>query len=271
MHLPADGTRGRRRRRDRALRLPAPRRPLVLTELLGGATLDRVAAVTTALVRRRTRARPMSAEPAAFPTVVDFDAAGADPPFDYPEYGSTRLRAPKEPLVIVPHTLSELTGPVYGDAALGELDNDLTRQHAGAPLGERIIVTGRVLGATASRCAGSSSRSGRRTPRAGTGTTSTRTTRRSTRTSPAPAVPDRRRRPVPVRHDQARRVPVGEPSERVAAESHPLLALRARFHRAARDADVLPGRPAVRPRPDLPVDPRRARPRAPGQPASTSR
>ena len=83
-------------------------------------------------------------------------AGGADPPFDYPEYGSTRLRAPKEPLVIVPATLSELTGPVYGESAVGELDNDLTRQHAGEPLGERIIVTGRVLGERRqARCAGS--------------------------------------------------------------------------------------------------------------------
>src|SRR6478736_1134670 len=87
----------------------------------------------------------MQPEPAAFPTSVDAERAGADPPFDYPEYGSTRLRAPKEPLVVIPHTLSELTGPAYGDAAIGELDNDLTRQYAGEPLGERIVVSGRVV------------------------------------------------------------------------------------------------------------------------------
>ena len=71
---------------------------------------------------------------------------GVDPPYLYPDYGSTRLRAPSEPLVVVAHTLSELTGPVYGESAIGELDADLTRQHAGEPLGERIVVTGRVLG-----------------------------------------------------------------------------------------------------------------------------
>ena len=38
----------------------------------------------------------------------------ADPPSLYPDYVGTRLRAPKQPLVIMPHTLSELTGPVYG-------------------------------------------------------------------------------------------------------------------------------------------------------------
>jgi protocatechuate 3,4-dioxygenase, beta subunit len=68
-----------------------------------------------------------------------------DPPWDFPDYRSTGLRAPKKPLVGLPLTPSELTGPVYGDDAVGELDHDLTRQHAGEPLGERIIVTGHVL------------------------------------------------------------------------------------------------------------------------------
>lgn len=67
-----------------------------------------------------------------------------DPPLDYPDYVGTRLRAPKKPLVLLPASLSELTGPVYGDGALRETDADLTRQHDGEPLGERIIVTGRV-------------------------------------------------------------------------------------------------------------------------------
>ena len=67
----------------------------------------------------------------------------------------------------------------------------------------------------------------------------------------------RRRRRLPLRHRQARRVPVGQPRERVAARAHPLLDLRAAVHPAARDADVLPRRPAVRIRPDLQL---RARP-----------
>lgn len=70
---------------------------------------------------------------------------GPHPPYLHPEYRSTRLRAPKRPLTIAPRTLSELTGPVYGHERAGALDNDLTRQHSGEPLGERIIVTGRVL------------------------------------------------------------------------------------------------------------------------------
>jgi protocatechuate 3,4-dioxygenase beta subunit len=68
-----------------------------------------------------------------------------DPPYLYPDYVATRLRTPKKPLVILPRTLSDTTGPAYGRGAVEELDHDLTRQHSGEPLGERIIVTGRVL------------------------------------------------------------------------------------------------------------------------------
>lgn len=67
------------------------------------------------------------------------------PPYLYPGYVGTRLRAPKEPLIILPKTLSDITGPVYGHRKPGELDNDLTRQHGGEPQGQKIIVHGRVL------------------------------------------------------------------------------------------------------------------------------
>jgi protocatechuate 3,4-dioxygenase beta subunit len=63
----------------------------------------------------------------------------------YEPYRSTVLRAPRQPLILLPHTLSEITGPVYGHSEVAENDSDLTRQHSGEPLGERIIVTGRVL------------------------------------------------------------------------------------------------------------------------------
>jgi protocatechuate 3,4-dioxygenase, beta subunit len=67
------------------------------------------------------------------------------PPYRYPAYVATRLRAPGRPLVPLPHTLTEATGPLLGQGRVGELDHDLTRQHAGEPLGERIIVQGRLL------------------------------------------------------------------------------------------------------------------------------
>jgi protocatechuate 3,4-dioxygenase beta subunit len=72
-------------------------------------------------------------------------ADNGQPPYLYPDYVATRLRAPKKPLIVLPKTLSDTTGPAYGRGPIGELDNDLTRQHEGEPLGERIIVTGRVL------------------------------------------------------------------------------------------------------------------------------
>ncbi len=72
------------------------------------------------------------------------DSKKDNAPFLVPAYKSTVLRAPKNPLIVIPHTLSELTGPVYGHNAIAEHDNDLTRQHAGEPLGERIIVHGHV-------------------------------------------------------------------------------------------------------------------------------
>jgi protocatechuate 3,4-dioxygenase beta subunit len=78
--------------------------------------------------------------------ITDYPLASlkAHPPYLAPAYVATRTRSPKRPLVILPHTLSELTGPVYGHASVDASDNDLTRQHAGEPLGQRIIVSGTV-------------------------------------------------------------------------------------------------------------------------------
>jgi protocatechuate 3,4-dioxygenase beta subunit len=67
------------------------------------------------------------------------------PALDDPGYRSTALRHPKRPLQPLVHTLTEVTGPLLGEGRVGELDHDLTRQHAGEPLGERIIVHGQVL------------------------------------------------------------------------------------------------------------------------------
>ena len=69
----------------------------------------------------------------------------SQPPVVYPEYQSNRLRAPAEPLRPLPQGLTEVTGPLLGEGRVAESDHDLTRQHAGEPQGQRIIVTGRVL------------------------------------------------------------------------------------------------------------------------------
>jgi len=60
-------------------------------------------------------------------------------------YRSTALRGPRKPLLVVPEKLWDLSGPAFGVDAVGDLDHDLTRQHDGEPIGERIVVTGRVL------------------------------------------------------------------------------------------------------------------------------
>jgi protocatechuate 3,4-dioxygenase, beta subunit len=72
-------------------------------------------------------------------------AAGVHPPLDTPAYRSTLLRAPKRPAVPMAQRLPEITGPLLGAERVTAADADLTTRHGGEPLGERIILTGRVL------------------------------------------------------------------------------------------------------------------------------
>jgi protocatechuate 3,4-dioxygenase beta subunit len=67
------------------------------------------------------------------------------PPSLWPAYGSTALRSPCHPLVRIPHTLTETTGPGDFERLMGPAMADLTRQHEAEPIGQRIIVSGRVL------------------------------------------------------------------------------------------------------------------------------
>jgi protocatechuate 3,4-dioxygenase beta subunit len=71
--------------------------------------------------------------------------AGVHPPLDYPGYRSTVLRAPHQPPVPLPQGLTEVTGPLLGAERVTAADADLTTRHDGEPIGERIILTGRVL------------------------------------------------------------------------------------------------------------------------------
>ena len=72
-------------------------------------------------------------------------AAGVHPPLNSPAYRSTALRAPTQPLVPLPQGLTEVTGPLLGAERVTAADADLTSGHPGEPLGERIIVSGRVM------------------------------------------------------------------------------------------------------------------------------
>lgn len=69
---------------------------------------------------------------------------GTQPPADHPDYRSTAKRHPKLPPVPLPTTLTEASGPVFSPARFPPLA-DLTRVRGKPALGERIIVTGRVL------------------------------------------------------------------------------------------------------------------------------
>jgi protocatechuate 3,4-dioxygenase, beta subunit len=77
--------------------------------------------------------------------IAGYRRENADPPYLYPDYVATRTRAPRRPLIPLAHTLSEVTGPVYGHERVSKLDHDLTRQDEGEPLGERMILHGRVV------------------------------------------------------------------------------------------------------------------------------
>lgn len=68
------------------------------------------------------------------------------PPLIYPDYRSTVFRGPKKPLVTLDEDLMDDRLPVYGEDILGEFDHDLTKNGRvnGEPLGERIVVHGKV-------------------------------------------------------------------------------------------------------------------------------
>jgi protocatechuate 3,4-dioxygenase beta subunit len=69
------------------------------------------------------------------------------PPALTPGYKTSVTRSPRYALLSLQNSLSEITGPVFGHSDLGPLDNDLIRNYAqdGEPVGERIVVHGRVL------------------------------------------------------------------------------------------------------------------------------
>jgi protocatechuate 3,4-dioxygenase, beta subunit len=79
------------------------------------------------------------------PVAVEGPRPGTQPDFHYPPYVSSVARSPREPLVLLPSTLSERTGPVFGPGIIKPNDDDLTAQHSGEPIGERILVHGRVF------------------------------------------------------------------------------------------------------------------------------
>jgi hypothetical protein len=165
------------------------------------------------------------------------------------------LRAPSKPLIRIPSNVADLAAPLFGYLAIGESDNDLTRQHAGEPQGERIVVAGRVL-----------DEDGRAVPNTLVELWQCNAAgryRHAVDDHPAPLDPNfsgagRTMTDGEVHDDQARGVSMAEPPERLASRAHSFLAVRLVLPVAARHADVLSERPAVPARPDLQLDPGRA-------------
>jgi protocatechuate 3,4-dioxygenase, beta subunit len=70
---------------------------------------------------------------------------GTQPDYAHVAYQSSAKRSPEHPLIHIPHTLSEITGPQFTLEDIRSGSCDLTQAGSGQPLGERIIVSGRVL------------------------------------------------------------------------------------------------------------------------------
>ena len=64
-----------------------------------------------------------------------------------PDYKTSIARSPRQALVSIPQSISESTGPDFSHLRFGEHDNDLLLNfnNGGLPVGERILVTGRVF------------------------------------------------------------------------------------------------------------------------------
>ena len=77
--------------------------------------------------------------------MVETHAADTHPPYLYPDYKSTRLRAPAQPLVRVPPSPLEAASPSFPKQFVKDSEADLTTWGKSAPLGEKMVLVGRVL------------------------------------------------------------------------------------------------------------------------------
>ena len=70
---------------------------------------------------------------------------GIDPPYRFDDYGSTRRRFPREPLLALAPGALDTPGPTVPRGFVRDGDNDLTIHGKSAPLGEKMVVSGRLL------------------------------------------------------------------------------------------------------------------------------
>ena len=160
-------------------------------------------------------------------------------------------------------TAASSSGPLFGEGAVAAADADLTIGPDGEAVGQRIIVTGRLLDAGGRPIADSlvelwqANASGRYRHVSDQLAGHARPQLHRRR-----ALPHRRRRHLPLHDDPPRRLPVGQPPQRLAPGPPALLPVRALVHPAAGHPDVLPRRSAVLPGSDLRRGPRAVPPRA---------
>ncbi|MFG1929336.1 protocatechuate 3,4-dioxygenase subunit beta [Mycobacterium sp. NPDC048908] len=79
---------------------------------------------------------------------TDYHRSGVEetqPRLHYPPYRSSALRHPLNDLLHADPEAVELWAPCFGETDVDPLDADLTIQHAGQPIGERTVITGRVV------------------------------------------------------------------------------------------------------------------------------
>ena len=181
---------------------------------------------------------------AAYPT----ESLKAHPPFFYPDYRSTVKRSPSRRLVLIPPHALRAHRPGLRPRERARSTTPTSRasmpaSRSASASSSRAACSTR----TAGRCRTRWSRSGRPTPPAATST--------SDRPAPRAARPEllrrrplrhRRRRPLPLHHDQARRLSLAQPPQCLAAGAHPFLAVRADLPDAAGHADVFSRRSAAR-------------------------
>ena len=77
--------------------------------------------------------------------LAELDMRQLDPPYDFPWYRSTTLRAPTRALLRLPPSPADDTGPVFGERTVAPGDHDLTNRYDEEPMGQRISVEGYLL------------------------------------------------------------------------------------------------------------------------------
>jgi protocatechuate 3,4-dioxygenase beta subunit len=79
---------------------------------------------------------------------ADYHRSGIEetqPRLNYPPYRSSLLRHPTKELHHADPEAVELWAPCFGATDVADLESDLTIQHGGEPIGERMVVTGRII------------------------------------------------------------------------------------------------------------------------------